>query len=228
MEAITNIVILVHDRPRLTKQCLSSIVSNTNQDDYRLLCVDDASAAETQAVLAEFVRPNIRVVRYETPVGIIGALRNAGAASAEWTFGTPKYVCFLDNDVFVEPNWLETMQNRMMGAGIKYGARVLGGYQHPFHGTKQDWGIYHEVDAVAGYSMFMDWETWKQFRPFVATQSGVGASEDWEFCQRIIRHEGTVGYVHPPVLYHCGITNSNGQAAVGAEHFRRAEGILFE
>lgn len=219
----TSIIVLVHNRPRLTRQTLDSIVRNTSVP-YNVLVCDDSSDAETQAVLAEFVRPNIRVVRYETPVGIIGALRNAGAASAEWTFGTPEYVAFLDNDICVTAFWLDSMIEAEQRSRLS----VLGGYRHPFHGVNAERDGIEETDAVAGYSMLMRWQTWERYRPFAANQQGVGASEDFVLCQRIIKDGGKVGYVHPPVLYHCGVTNSNGQPAVGAEHFRRAEGILFE
>ena len=56
---MTNICVLVHDRPRLTRQTLETLVNNTGSP-WNCMIVDDASGPETQAVIAEFVRPNIR------------------------------------------------------------------------------------------------------------------------------------------------------------------------
>jgi GT2 family glycosyltransferase len=236
---VTNIVILVHDRPRLTLQTLETLVKNTS-GEYRAIIVDDASGPETQAIIAEFVCPNIRFIRFNEPVGIVGALRNAGANSSEWTFGRGEWLYFSDNDVAFDAGWLEKMQKAML-----FGAQILGGYRHPYHGVNQSMAaieggafaagdampISSEIqltDAVAGYSMLMRWDTWDRYKPFAANAKGTGQSEDFEYCQRIIKDGGKVGYIHPPVLSHCGITNSDSKPATGAEHFLRREGIIYE
>jgi len=219
-----NIIVLVHNRPRLTRQTLDTLVKNTTVP-YNVIIVDDASDSETQAVIAEFVRPNIRFIRFNEPVGIIGALRNAGANSSEWTFGRGDWLYFSDNDVAFEPQWLERMircfgdgpHMQFLGGSVAAFPNlcVLGGYRHPFHGVNgldvfEDKAQVEFTDAVAGYSMLMPWTIWDKYGPFDANQKGVGASEDFALCQRIVKDGGKVGYIHPPVLTHTGVTNSNG------------------
>jgi hypothetical protein len=50
-----------------------------------------------------------------------------------------------------------------------------------------------------------------------AHAKGVGQSEDWAFCQKIIKDGGRVGSVYPRVVFNCGITNSYGQPSPGAD-----------
>jgi len=237
-----NCVLLVRDRPRLTRQTLDTLVKNTS-GDYNVMIVDDASGPDTQAIIAEFVRPNVRFIRFNEPVGIVGALRNAGANSSEWTFGRGDWLYFSDNDVAFEAGWLEKMTH-WLTAGERYAEiKALGGYRHPYHQYHDVFSDFHKdehgrydrdkdnvvlTDAVAGYSMLMRWSTFEKYGPFDANQKGVGASEDFAYCQRIIKDGGKVGYIHPPVLSHTGISNSDGKPAVGAEHFRRVEGVIYE
>lgn len=226
---MTNLVLLVHNRVNLTRQALASIVANTTSM-YTLLIVADSCDAETLALIEEYshAKQNIKYLTANDERGCIGALRNVGAKTSEWTFGRGNYICFLDNDVYVMPNWIQALSSRLMDADLRYKAKVLGGNQHPYHGTNADHGGFHECDAVAGYSMFMSWATWDKYGMFDATQKGIGASEDWAFCQRVIADGGKVGYIHPAVLHHCGITGSNGNPATGAEAIVKAEGILYE
>ncbi len=101
-----------------------------------------------------------------------------------------------------------------------------------------NWRTFCEItDAVAGYSMLMRWECFDLYGPFEQEAKGIGQSEDYAFCQKVIRGpEATffescrnlVGYIHPPVLAHCGITNSNGEPATGADQFERVEGYIYE
>lgn len=229
---MTNICLLVRDRPRLTEQTLRTLFQNTPKDQFNLTIVDDGSWPETAEIIKRYSNyENVEVVTFRKPVGIVGFLRNVGAATSERVFGRGEWLVFLDNDVAVESRWLdrmiEAMQRANLGDEVHQYISVLGGYRHPFHGINRLWGddaYIEETDAVAGYSMLMRWTTFDKYGPFVQNQKGIGASEDWDFCQRI---GGKVGYINPPVLSHCGITGSNGKPAVGAEHFRRIPGLVY-
>jgi hypothetical protein len=39
---------------------------------------------------------------------------------------------------------------------------------------------------------------------------------------------GIVGYIHPPVLSHTGLINSDGKPATGHEAFERFPGLIYE
>jgi GT2 family glycosyltransferase len=144
---------------------------------------------------------------------------------SEKVFGHSDWLCFLDNDVAVFEGWLSKAASLLDSEAIPM---LLGGQRHPYHGvTHRLYGV-EEVDAVAGYSMFMSWDTWDRFGPFDANAKGIGQSEDWAFSQRVKKGGGIVGYIHPPVLAHCGLTNTDSKPATGHEAFERFPGLIYE
>jgi GT2 family glycosyltransferase len=223
---MTNIVMLVKDRPKLTRQALDSIFNHTVPGQYTLTIIDDASADKTATLIKGY---NALVVRSSRSVGILGFLRNTGVAMSEKVFGRGDWLCFLDNDVAVFEGWLANM----IEIASCPGAHLLGGQRHPYHKPNQRL-VYgtgrcvEEVDAVAGYSMFMSWDTWDRFGPFDANARGIGQSEDWAFSQRVKKGGGIVGYIHPPVLSHTGLTNTDSKPATGHEAFERFPGLIYE
>ncbi len=240
---------ICRDRPRLTEQCLRTLYANTDFNSFNLVIVDDGSRYETREILMRYaIRKNCEVVTFLKSVGIVGFLRNVGAWASERFFGRGDYVCFLDNDVALLVNWLE----RMTMVLDHDEPAVLGGCRHPFHGVTLEVNArrfgWQRTDAVAGYSMMMRWGTWDLYGPFDQHAKGTGQSEDYAFCQRArnggkgriggpyqwVDGEPTelpvnfVGYIHPPVLAHCGLVNSDGQPATGHESIARIPGLLYE
>ncbi len=235
----TNLVLLVKDRPRLTEQCLKSLYANTPMDQFNVVCVDDGSGMETRTILADYwTRKNCHIIHFAESIGIVGFLRNVGAWASERYFGCGEYLAFLDNDIAVFPGWLDKIKESLgpLLSSIEAGKPVvdiLGGCRHPYHGVngttrnRSDGSRIELTDAVAGYSLFMRWGTWADYGPFDSNQKGVGASEDFALCQRVIADGGKVGYIHPPVLAHCGIVNTDNKPATGADQFQRVPGILY-
>jgi|SRR6185369_4068610 len=234
-----NIILLVKDRPRLTEQCLKTLYANTPEDQFNLTIMDDGSAGPTIDVICRYVHPkaNCRLVSFPESIGIVGFLRNVGAAASERYFGRGEYLYFSDNDIYFKHGWLNWMKGMMMFAEPQ--VKVLGGYRHPFHGVNQrlgwsSWGETETTDAVAGYSMLMRWETFDKYGPFDQHSKGVCQSEDFAFCQKIIKDGGLVGYCNGPTIINCGVTNSEGKPAIGHEAFKQqeipyyAKGIIFE
>jgi GT2 family glycosyltransferase len=228
---MTNIVALVQNRPRLTKQMLMSLYKFTDQDSFSLTIIDDGSGQEARRLALHMAKelgsPKGVLVSFSRSVSILGFLRNVGAQVSEKVFGCGDWLCFLDNDVAVFEGWLDQL---VQVAKAAKPISLIGGQRHPYHVPKNPvygWGI-EEVDAVAGYSMFMSWETWDRFGPFDANAKGIGQSEDWAFSQRVKKGGGIVGYVHPPVLSHTGLTNSDGKPATGHEAFERFPGLIYE
>lgn len=227
---MTNVCLLVKNRPRLTEQTLLSLYANTPHDQFNLTIVNDGSDTKTVTVLASYVaRSNCRIISVSS-IGIVGFLRNVGASASERYFGRGEWLCFIDNDIAFMPNWLQKMIYTMRYSAANQIANVvvLGGYRHPFHGVNYESQVWQETDAVAGYMHFMRWETWDKYGPYDQHAKGVCQSEDFAFCQKIIKDGGRVGYIHPPVIANCGITNSEGKPAVGSEQFPRIPGLIYE
>lgn len=226
---MTNIVVLCHDRYRLTVQCIDSIRKNTDPESYTLTLVDDYSSdfrvrnyLDDQTL---YHPKNTTLVRVYNSKHCLGALKNLGVRHSELTFGCGKWLCILDNDVCVFGGWLQELKARLGGL-----AQLLGGVRHPHHGINKEYEGWIGTDAVAGYCHFMYWSTWQTYGPYCADAPGIGQSEDFAFSREIVAGddaEGEVGYIDPPVMAHCGITNSNGEPIAGAELIERVPGVLY-
>lgn len=236
---MTNIVLLVKDRPRLTEQTLRTLYMYTDRAAFNLTVIDDGSWPETQQILARYRGySNLEVVTFLHSVGIVGFLRNVGVWASERFFGRGDYLYLSDNDVAFMPRWLDVMTDRLdFVHGLN--VHVLGGYRHPFHGLREGGegalttALHEEegvdlTDAVAGYSHLMKWSTWDDFGPYDQHAKGVCQSEDFAFCQKIRDYRGYVGYVNPPVIAVCGETNSEGKSAIGSESIPRVIGLTYE
>jgi GT2 family glycosyltransferase len=97
-----SIVIPVHGRAGLTRQCLDTILQEPPAVDFELLVVDDASRDETPQLL-EAYGERVRVVRLESNAGFAGAC-NAGAEAAGG-----ELLVFLNNDTLPVAGWLDTL-----------------------------------------------------------------------------------------------------------------------
>lgn len=240
---MVNVVLIARDRPRLTEQTLRTLYMNTKYEDFNLTTVDDGSHAETWKLIHNYgiTKGNIEMVRFDRSVGIVGFLKNVGAWTSERVFGRGEFLCFIDNDIALMPNWLDQMiavkeHIKCSEREDAKGYAVIGGYRHPYHGvnllamgeTHLGLSAIEETDAVAGYMHFMRWATWDLYGPYDQHAKGVCQSEDFAFCRKVIENHGHVGYIHPPVLFNCGITNSEGLPAIGSETFPRAVGLVYE
>ena len=59
----------VHNAPELVRRCIDSMLAHVGEQLGALVVVDDASAAETVAMLASLPHPKLRVVRTEEDLG---------------------------------------------------------------------------------------------------------------------------------------------------------------
>jgi hypothetical protein len=233
---MNNIILLVKDRPRLTEQTLRTLYMHTDKSAFNLTVVDDGSWPETTQILRRYEGyGNIEIVTFLHSVSIVGFLRNVGVWASERFFGRGDYLYHSDNDIAFTPRWLDIMTDRLDFVH-SLNVCILGGYRHPFHGLRDGalTTALHEgegvdlTDAVAGYSHLMKWSTWDQYGPYDQHAKGVCQSEDFAICQKIKADHGHVGYIHTPVIHNCGLTNSEGKPAIGAEHFPRIPGLVYE
>ncbi len=231
---MTNIVMLVKDRPRLTHQALSSLAQKTDAKDYTITVIDDGSDVplEEQGWVQRFFPNNGTILRISPSQHITGKARNLGIWWSEKYWGRGDWLYLSDNDVAFKSGWLPKLTS--MATGFQE-TKVLGGYRHPYHGVngRGHWqdekdSILEFVDAVAGYSQLMRWDTYEKYGPFDGNAAGTCQSEDFAFCQRIIADGGKVGYVNPSVISVCGITNTEGKPATGWETFKREPGLVYE
>jgi glycosyltransferase involved in cell wall biosynthesis len=98
-----DIVLLVHDRPEFTRDCLESL---SGEHFFRMIAVDNASAAETRDILREYRDRGVinRLVLLDRNYGV------APAANLGWELTSADVVVRLDNDIrFTDPQRLAQM-----------------------------------------------------------------------------------------------------------------------
>jgi glycosyltransferase involved in cell wall biosynthesis len=242
MKKQVDIIIPVHNRPEHTRQTLESLLKNTNPDLYTLYIINDGCDQETNQVINEVLmnqNPPAIGFTHQEPVGP-AASRNEVCKWITEHGDRSQYLYHSDNDVYFKEGWLETLirvyeEMDEKGANIK----LLGGGCHPYLQNnsrfsydpfKGDVGAVGTKDAVSGYSQLMSWETWDKYGPFEEGQGSqeikIMGSEDWAFCQRIIKDGFLVGAIEPEMVVHCGKTNTYGTPATGSETFKNLDGVM--
>lgn len=97
----TSIIVLTYNQLALTKQCLESIWTHTDDDCIEVIVVDNGSHDGTQDYLKQI--PSIKTIFNETNKGFAKAC-NQGLEAA-----SGDNVLFLNNDTVVTNHWLEPM-----------------------------------------------------------------------------------------------------------------------
>ncbi len=230
---MTNIVLITNgSRPHLLEQTLRTLFESAPRDQFNVTLVLDG--IDAWCVCKPIYNVNLSLVITDPACHVIGRLKNVGAYWSEKQFGRGEWLCFIDDDIAVRQNWLAVMIEQ---TELNNAVRITGGCRHPFHGVNQrvgspsflkDGPCIEITDAVAGYCHFMRWSTWDRFGPYDAHAKGTGQSEDFAICRKIVDAGGKVGYIHPPVMAHCGITDSNGKTILGAELIERVPNIIYE
>ena len=221
---MVNIVLLVHDRPKLTMQTLHTLYDNTPVGTFNLTIVDDGSELTTDGLLGLWVRqhPDCALLRIHNSKGITGQARNLGVYWAETYWGRGDYLYLTDNDMYFTAGWLNRLTSTL-DFFYPRKLRLLGGWNHPYLGKNSELcpdPLVFTHDAVTGASQMMRWEMWDKYGPLDAHAVGPGQSEDWKFCQDIIKDGGLVGSLQPHLVFNCGITNSLGDESPGADQMQ--------
>lgn len=222
---MTNVTMLVHNRPRLTRQSLISL-GKIDHRTMRVAVLNDASDDyDTVEFLKHWTSSSLSGgawLEWKTESHGTGRARNAVIGASERVFGRGDYLYLSDNDVYFKPGWLEKLI-ACYEAVWGYGCRVIGGVGHPYHQPYEgivkvgDYGV-HAVHAQPLQSMLMRWEVWDKYGPFCQTPPGkVCQSEDVDFTNKIKADGFKIGVVSPALIVNTGITNSFGEKIPGFE-----------
>src|SRR5690242_10935451 len=105
----TNFTMLVHDRPLLTTQALTSLAKG-DLGKLSISILDDASREATQSVLRMWKSDHMDtlVARNDVSNGT-GSARNQVIKMSEVEFGRGAHLYLSDNDVFFHPKWHEKL-----------------------------------------------------------------------------------------------------------------------
>lgn len=231
---MTNIIMLVRDRLRLTLQSIESLYANTPIKDFTICIVDDDSTDfRVKKYLRSLSKSNLSLLEVQNSGHVLAQLKNIGVAWSEQRFGRGGFLYLSDGDVFFTPGWMEALTDCAQ-ASEREGFLLWGGQIHPFHRQilPDRGGVYSsgsvlsldglrncnwtEHSILDGPSWLMRWDTWDRYGPLDRTCApGVCQSEEYPFCERLKAGGGRIGVIHPHVVIHTGLTNSAGQDAPG-------------
>jgi glycosyltransferase involved in cell wall biosynthesis len=217
----TAIILITKNRQKLLKQTIRSLFANTPRASFDLIVVDDGS--DDVSYLLECNQAGMISDLVLTNFGSPSRCRNIGAEIARKK--GYEFLYHTDNDMYFLPGWLEECHTIKNDNNI---IKIIGAYCHPFMQKNADESMlddhfikgvtfseFETVDAVSGNSWFISTEDY--FKYGLHETDGIMASEDWEMCQRIRKDGNFVVRLTPHKVLHCGITNSRGEASVGAD-----------
>lgn len=102
-----SIIILAYNRLEKTKQCVESILQNSNDVDYELILVDNGSEDDTLAYFSE--------IQFDKKK-IIHVTKNLGTVYPSFCIDFKdlgRFVCIVANDLILTPNWLTNLLSCM-------------------------------------------------------------------------------------------------------------------
>jgi glycosyltransferase involved in cell wall biosynthesis len=190
-----SVVVTCFDLGQYLDEAVSSVLAQTRRD-FEIVVVDDGSTdTGTVALLQEYVRPKTTVIR--TKNRGLPAARNLGVART-----TGRYLCMLDADDRLEPDYLEASVRALDQdpdvAFATHWLRTFGTAVEEWRPTSCDLDALLEHNTVNGAALFRR-SAWEAVGGFDETLRG--GLEDWDFWLRLV-HGGHCGVVIPRVLHH--------------------------
>ncbi len=234
---MTSIVMLCHNRLRLLQQALRTLYDNTPREEFNLTLVDDASTdfRVRNALESWSQAGNATLLRIEKSSHVLARAKNIGVAWSEQTFGRGEWLYLSDSDVAFTSGWLEKMITTAIASESDH-FNLWGGQAHPYHQASGNYGMenvayWTEHAMLDGPSWLMRWKTWDEIGPLSRDHApGTCQSEDVEFCRKLTAQGSRIGVIHPHVVAHTGLTNTNGEDAPGREarESQRIPGVIYE
>lgn len=104
MESIVSIIVPFYNTPKAyIIQCLKSLSCQT-YPQIEILIIDDGSNAENAKILDELIKSDSRIKVFHKPNGGVSSARNYGLNQS-----IGNYICFVDSDDWVEPEFVEVL-----------------------------------------------------------------------------------------------------------------------
>jgi GT2 family glycosyltransferase len=226
-----SLIIPVHNRAALTRQCLDTLVASPAETvEVEIVVVDDASTDSTPEMLATY-GDRIRAVRHEQNAGF-GASCNDGAAAA-----SGDWLVFLNNDTVPQSGWLDALlayaapreRVGMVGAKllfpndtVQHAGVVFSKDRHPRH-VYTGFPAAHpavnksrEFQVVTGACALIKRELFEESGRF--DSAFVNGYEDVDLCLRLRTLGYEIHYCHEAVLYH--LESATRDYALDPQNFR--------
>ncbi len=117
-----SVIVPVYKVEDYLPQCLHSLLTQAEEGDLEIVCVNDGSPDLSRAILGLFDEVSDRIVVVDKENGGLSSARNAGIEVA-----TGDYVTFVDSDDFVEPSYAQCIEEALAPGDVDvlvFGARV--------------------------------------------------------------------------------------------------------
>jgi glycosyltransferase involved in cell wall biosynthesis len=195
MNPTVSVVIPCYNLGEFLDEAVQSVLAQTYQD-FEILIVDDGSTDEgTRTLLANYSRPQTRVIRTENRG--LPAAKNAGAAAT-----TGPYLCMLDADDRLDPRYMETsvsaLEQDATLAFVSHWLRTFGDERADWTPERCDFPALLDVNTVNGAALVR--------RTAFDAVGGFDESmrdgcEDWDFWISLVER-GFTGRILPEMLFH--------------------------
>ena len=114
-EAEVSVIVPIYNIDQYIEQCISSIIMQT-YDKLQIVLVDDGSTDRSGQICDQYQKKDVRiVVIHKQNEGLVPA-RKTGLLAA-----TGKYICYVDGDDWIEPDFIEHLLAGMERAGTELG-----------------------------------------------------------------------------------------------------------
>lgn len=145
----TSFIIPVYNAEKTLSYCLDSILNQTDQD-FEIILVNDGSVDKSQEIIEEYKKkhPN-KIKAYTQKNSGIATTRNNGIK-----YSSGKYLFFIDNDDYIDPDYVETFVNEIEERKCDV---VIGGYRRV---TEEGKILYQKQPIDSPWSKYMFITPW--------------------------------------------------------------------
>lgn len=111
-------IVCVYNVEKYLQECIDSIFSQTYKN-YHIFAVDDGSTDKFGKILDEFATSDSRITIIHQQNKGISSSRNLALDLIEID-GSYDFVCFIDSDDYISPNFLEFIVNALLKTKVEY------------------------------------------------------------------------------------------------------------
>ncbi len=115
-----SIIVPVYNSERYIKKCVDSIINQTYKN-IEIILINDGSSDNSFKIIKELALKNKNIICYNQDNCGVSVTRNKGIR-----YATGKYVMFVDNDDYLDNDYVETFMNSMNEKHYDY---IIGGYK---------------------------------------------------------------------------------------------------
>ncbi|HFR3406655.1 TPA: glycosyltransferase family 2 protein, partial [Streptococcus suis] len=142
-----SIVVPVYNSEKKIRKCIDSILSQSFTD-YELILLNDGSTDYTLSILEEYEKEYSSIKVIDKLNEGIAKTRNLGISIA-----TGKYIVFLDNDDFIDSDYLQILYDEIENTGNDI---VVAGYRR-VSDTKELFKVSPSKTSWAKYTVISPW-----------------------------------------------------------------------